>query len=482
MANRWLGNATPLTTARALDATRSLFSNFKKEDRKGLDPGKYSKLKAQAETGLENKFDLMPSIQIDDDLEQLKNVYQILMSIEQFKRELHNYDLTDVFLIPNSMTYQSASNEYWPATGAGPIDLFANYGDADLTLVRQVSEFQMLRGQDYHAENLIWSGTKLLNSCEDRLRQKIEEQTKDFSLRHRTGPVYFKLMMCLIIASSSQALRAMAKRIEQLSLKEFKGENVIQAVSFLRTGISMLNDNNQLPGDIITLLTTGFKKCSTQAFETYITTLETNHETGVKTLTTEELLQLAETKYTNLVLVGGWDKGDSNDQQQSGFNLSEVECWNCGKKGHVCRDCYKPRDEDAIKRRQAAARSSRGGRGNRGGRGRGRGGHGGSGRGRGRGGGGRGNSNPPSTDPKKKPPGKGEPHSRPKSGAQGATEHWCGTCGMWGDHGTDTHKNNEQANVVGSTNDSTQEKKEEEPTETAGFVRAGVYSALKRPF
>ena len=117
-------------------------------------------------------------------------------------------------------------------------------------------------------------------------------------------------MMCLIIASLSQALRAMAKHIEQLSLKEFKGENVIQAVSFLRTGISMLNDNNQLPGDIITLLTTGFKKCSTQAFETYITTLETNHETGVKTLTTEELLQLAETKYMNLVLVGGWDKGD----------------------------------------------------------------------------------------------------------------------------------------------------------------------------
>ena len=57
------------------------------------------------------------------------------MKIEQFKRKLHNYDLTDVFLIPNSMEYRTAENEYWPATGASPIDLFANYGDVDLKLV-----------------------------------------------------------------------------------------------------------------------------------------------------------------------------------------------------------------------------------------------------------------------------------------------------------------------------------------------------------
>ena len=102
-------------------------------------------------------------------------------------------------------------------------------------------------------------------------------------------------------------------------------------------------------------------------------------KTGVKVLTTEELLRLAETKYTNLILVGTWDKGDKNDQQQSVFNVSEIVCWNCGKKGHLCRDCYKLRDEDAIKKRQAASRTSRGGRGGQGGRGRGRGGHGGRG-------------------------------------------------------------------------------------------------------
>ena len=478
MTNRWLGNIAPLTSARTLDVTRSLFSNFKKEDRAGLDPDKYSKLKKHAETGLETKFDLMPSINVNDDLEQLKNVYQISMKIEQFKRELHNYDLTDVFLIPNSMEYRTAENEYWPATGASPIDLFANYGDVDLKLVRQVSEFHMLRGATYHAENSIWSGTKLLNSCEERLRQKIEEQTKDFSLRHRTGPVYFKIMMGLIVASSSQALRAMAKRIENLSLKEFSGENVIQAVSFLRTGIGMLSDNGQLPGDIITLLTTGFKKCSTKDFSTYITTLETNHETGVKVLTTEELLRLAETKYTNLILVGTWDKGDKNDQQQSVFNVSEIVCWNCGKKGHLCRDCYKPRDKDAIKKRQAASRTSRGGRGGRGGRGRGRGGRGGKG-----GRGGRGNQDPSTgssgsaqKDPKKTPPGKGEAHTRT---VNGVTEHWCGTCGSWGPHGTDKHKD---ANIAVTQDQGDNNDDDTTTNENATFVHAGVLNAVRRPF
>ena len=86
-----------------------------------------------------------------------------------------SYDLTDVFLIPNSMEYKSTENKYWPVTGVLPIYLFSSYGDVNLKVVMSVSQFHMFHGATYHAENLIWSGTNLLNSCKERLNQKIQE-------------------------------------------------------------------------------------------------------------------------------------------------------------------------------------------------------------------------------------------------------------------------------------------------------------------
>ena len=74
--------------------------------------------------------------------------------------------------------------------------------------------YSLKYGPKYMGENLMWSGTKLLNSCEDDLRQKIEETKNHLPTVCHTGPVFFKILVDLVIASSSQSMRVLERRLK----------------------------------------------------------------------------------------------------------------------------------------------------------------------------------------------------------------------------------------------------------------------------
>ena len=146
--------------------------------------------------------------------------------------------------------------------------------------------------------------------------------------------------------------------------------------------------------------------------------IATNHEQRVKTTDIEHFLADAENKYIDMINTGDWNAGTSKENQSSVL-LSQIECWNCKKKGHISRDC----------RSKTKNQSNQG-------------------RGRGRGRGGRGsrnsnnNNNTHSQDAKKpdsrfRPPKVNEPKVR-KIG--NLLESWCGTCKCWTNHSTDKHK------------------------------------------
>ena len=130
--------------------------------------------------------------------------------------------------------------------------------------MKKASEFFQRRGQLYHVQNLLWSGTKVLNSCDEELRKKIEEQVIEYPIEHRTGPVYYKLMIELVQASSASSMRALTKQLEELSVKDFDGESVITYVSIMRGVIEQLRNNNAVPSDAIELIGDGLKKTSTE--------------------------------------------------------------------------------------------------------------------------------------------------------------------------------------------------------------------------
>jgi hypothetical protein len=48
-----------------------------------------------------------------------------------------------------------------------------------------------LHGRFWHVQNLLWSYEKLLNSCDDTLRLKLEERLGDSDDYLKRGPVAF---------------------------------------------------------------------------------------------------------------------------------------------------------------------------------------------------------------------------------------------------------------------------------------------------
>jgi hypothetical protein len=190
---RYLGGAQPLATRRSRDEAERHLSSISKLDRGALSVTDKGKLKRAAETGLEEKFTMMePLIGSKASREQLKSIYSVTMRIEEFRRSLQAFDMEDVFLIASAYVVDPTTGDFVPEMGSRPINLFTSLSDVDLETIKNASAFSTHYGQDFVLENLLWSGAKLLNSCEDKLRQKLEERTIGWAVEHTMGPVFSK--------------------------------------------------------------------------------------------------------------------------------------------------------------------------------------------------------------------------------------------------------------------------------------------------
>ena len=121
------------------------------------------------------------------------------------------HDMEDVFKTPSSFTGDLPSDD------CSSLDLCKDSGSVD-----------NLYGKEYHAENIKWLGEKLLNSCDSDLKDKILVETQDFKSSEKGGPIYYKIMMDFVIATSDTVMRSVVNRINDLKLSDFVGENVLQ--------------------------------------------------------------------------------------------------------------------------------------------------------------------------------------------------------------------------------------------------------------
>ena len=98
-------------------------------------------------------------------------------------------------------------------------------------------------GPDYLTQNCLWLGNAILNSCEDSLSQKIEEKALSWKQCHRTGPVYFKIMIDLIQSSTPKNMRDLISKLSSMKVSDFEYENVSCASSMIKLAIEMFMNN-----------------------------------------------------------------------------------------------------------------------------------------------------------------------------------------------------------------------------------------------
>jgi hypothetical protein len=98
----------------------------------------------------------------------------------------------------------------------------------DLETVKNFSQFLALRGPRFMSQNLIWSGTKFLNLCSNDLQGKIEEASQGYETIYKTGPVYYKLAMSMIMMVTPESIQVINHTLQQLKVLEFDSENVVE--------------------------------------------------------------------------------------------------------------------------------------------------------------------------------------------------------------------------------------------------------------
>lgn len=113
----------------------------------------------------------------------------------------------------------------------------------------------------HRGENCVWSGEKILNSCDGTLCDKLIESTHGWDTKFKGGSTYFKLLMGLIVATSKKSSYSLLNKIVQLKFTDFNGEDVNEDISFLKGATRILKDNNTLPNDFILLISSSTHLC-----------------------------------------------------------------------------------------------------------------------------------------------------------------------------------------------------------------------------
>lgn len=117
------------------------------------------------------------------------------------------------------------------------------------------------------------------------------------AVEYKTGPVYFKIMMDLIAASSPKSMRLLLNKLQMISLKSFDGKNVVKCCATIKGAVETLENNNAVPSDMLDIVFDILKWCSTQVFVNTIRTIAINHEQKVKVMTLNVLLSDEEAKF-----------------------------------------------------------------------------------------------------------------------------------------------------------------------------------------
>ena len=89
------------------------------------------------------------------------------------------------------------------------LDLLKDFKNIDVAKIRRSSAHYAQYGAGHTVGNISWSGDCIHNTCEEPLRDKIQEGLIDVCLLELGGPLVFNLMIDIFLDVEDNALRSM---------------------------------------------------------------------------------------------------------------------------------------------------------------------------------------------------------------------------------------------------------------------------------
>ena len=283
---------------------------IKQSERASLGAKEQTSHRLAAVAPLESPFAL-PNLLNDDD-QLLTQTHDVSMRILSLKKRLERYDMMDVFdiLFPigNGTNDNSLLSEKDSAGNDVPVtkSLLTDYSTLTEDAVRHSCLFFQKYGQNYDIENLEWTKELLEASCEPSLRDKTEEKLSQETF-HSGGPMYFWHMMQLITSSSEQAAITLIDRLNTMQINTIPGENVLRAVSLLRSAIVRLRLIGKLPTDVRKKVLKVLQTTSVQQFNEIFRIIDiTSKFSDATALSVDSILNITEEQFTEMVETKQW--------------------------------------------------------------------------------------------------------------------------------------------------------------------------------
>jgi hypothetical protein len=309
------------------------------------------------------KYELM-SLSLSDE-EKLDDTYNLELLIRKTREAHMTYDMHDVF------TIVILDSSGMPSTSK---DLYSQYSDITIQQVADSNRWykEWTEDDEFAGDNLNVTYNFMKNNVSDSLWEKTFEKYDQYSASERGGPLFFILMLNVLLSNTAEAARTLETRVKNFKITSLRGEDIDRAVSLLRGALKRLNhikkaDATWKEDMTITILkvlqTTSVDKFNAifEGIERERLVNEVLQQTGQKTAYNfEALFSLAGVAYRVHCEQETWTgvstTGHSNgsvfqagasDSSSNTFKKKDPTCWNCGDK-HMLSDCKKPKSEARI--------------------------------------------------------------------------------------------------------------------------------------
>ena len=238
-------------------------------------------------------------------------------------------------------------------------------------------------------ESDLWTTSILEKSMDSELKQTVQEGIEELDYEARGGVTMFKLMVTEMVIVNQETVDQLHLWLRSFDLRMIDGQNVKVAGRQVRAIVRAL-DGYTLPENLIPTLLEGFSHSATEPFSNQCNMLSTMHRSTIMNFgnvndspkkTLFKILADLETSFASFAANRKWKGLDHNGhafrvalsntsltalaaRHQIPFDewVKEKTCHNCGKKGHINKDCPDKKNNSRSDRRNEKS-PPRGGRG-----------------------------------------------------------------------------------------------------------------------